>query len=192
MNLSPKSRTDGIVVQETKDEIMIYDLERNKAVCLNQTAGDVWKLCNGKRTISEIAQVLSEKENHPVSDQLVLLAVEQLKSESLFSNSEEIDTSFDGLSRRDIVRKVGVASMIALPIVSSIVAPTAIAAQSIACFAPGTCIAAGDDLCNGGCMGTQPVRIWTSTDGSCTGTPSAAILGCTGPVETFPSDIQIV
>ena len=39
---NPLSRQDNIVIQELKDEILIYDLQ-NKALCLNQTSATIGK-----------------------------------------------------------------------------------------------------------------------------------------------------
>lgn len=43
----PKSRRENIVVQEFDDEVLIYDLERDRAFCLNKTSAVVWRACNG-------------------------------------------------------------------------------------------------------------------------------------------------
>ena len=34
----PTARKNDLVIQELPDELLIYDLSRNKALCLNQTA----------------------------------------------------------------------------------------------------------------------------------------------------------
>ena len=60
----------------------------------------------------------------------MLFAVSELNEKGLIENGEKIADKFKGLSRREIVRKVGVASLVALPIVSSILAPQAAAAES--------------------------------------------------------------
>ena len=39
----PVARKSGLVVQEMPDEVLVYDLNSNKAHCLNQTAASVWK-----------------------------------------------------------------------------------------------------------------------------------------------------
>jgi hypothetical protein len=38
---NPKNRKNDIVIQELKDEILIYDLTTNKAYCLNETSAAV-------------------------------------------------------------------------------------------------------------------------------------------------------
>jgi hypothetical protein len=51
----PRARTDGLVVKELTDEVLVYDLKRDKAHCLNLAAAAVWKLCDGRSTAAEIA-----------------------------------------------------------------------------------------------------------------------------------------
>ena len=36
--LNPIARSNGLVVQEMPDEVLVYDLDSNKAHCLNETA----------------------------------------------------------------------------------------------------------------------------------------------------------
>jgi len=70
-----------------------------------------------------------------ISNDFVLFALTQLKEEGLISNGDLIPDGFAGLTRREVVKKIGFASMVALPIVSSIVAPQPTFAQS--CVNPG-------------------------------------------------------
>ncbi|HZH35571.1 MAG TPA: hypothetical protein VEX64_12070 [Pyrinomonadaceae bacterium] len=37
----PKARENDLVVQELKDEVLIYDLKINKAYCLNETSAAI-------------------------------------------------------------------------------------------------------------------------------------------------------
>lgn len=126
----PLSRRSNLVVQELNGEVLIYDLSINKAVCLNETSALVWTLCDGKRSVNEISQELGKKLNLPGNEDLVWFALDQLKKENLISNSEDIISNFQGMSRREVIRKVGFATMIALPLITSMVAPTAAHAAS--------------------------------------------------------------
>jgi hypothetical protein len=137
MKGNPTSRQSDIVVQELKGEILIYDLKINKAFCLNETSALVYELCDGNNSISDISKQLTKKLKQPVSEDLIWLAIDQLKQDNLLENSPEIETKFEGLSRREVIRKVGIASMIALPVISSLIAPTAAMAQSGVCVNEG-------------------------------------------------------
>jgi hypothetical protein len=124
----PVARKSGLVVQEMPDEVLVYDLNSNKAHCLNQTAASVWKACDGKTSISEIAAHFGKG----ASEDLVWLAIDQLNESQLLES--QIQSKFKGQSRRDVIKKIGLASIIAVPVIASLVAPqNALAAQSCNC-----------------------------------------------------------
>jgi hypothetical protein len=129
-NIYPKSRRANIVVQDAGNEVLIYDLAKNKAYCLNQTSALVWQNCDGNNSVADISRELSGKAKIDVSDEMVWLALDGLKRDDLLENGDEFEINFNGLNRRQIIKKVGLASMIALPIISAVIAPTAAAAQS--------------------------------------------------------------
>jgi Coenzyme PQQ synthesis protein D (PqqD) len=147
--LKPQAKLDNLVVQELSDEILIYNLQNNKAYSLNETTTLVWQNCDGIKDVSQIAQTLEKKLNQPIPYELVWLALDSLKKEKLV-DYEEVNPS--GLNRREIIKRVGLATMVALPILASVVAPTAAYAQSgvppMACFEctkkdPAECVACG-------------------------------------------------
>lgn len=143
-----KTRQSNLVVQELQNEILIYDLDKNKALSLNGTASAVWRLCDGEKSVTEISRIMSRELNSPISEDLVWLALDQLQKENLLENTQTIKSKFEGISRREVIRKVGLATMVALPVISSIVAPTALHAQSGGCIIDGQehCIEAQPDI----------------------------------------------
>lgn len=172
----PLRRKEEIIVQELNGEVLIYDLKTNKAVCLNETSSMVWDACDGNQSVSEISQSIGKKLNSPANEDIVWLALDQLKKERLIANGGEVVSKFDGMSRREVIRKVGLGTMIALPLVSSLVAPTAVSAQSTSTCRTGSpfgsqqrngcnCQSSGNCLsnicCGGGGTGT----------GTCSATP---------------------
>jgi len=52
----PRARKDGLVIKELVNETLVYDLERDEAHCLNQTAALVWKT-----TVAKMAGFLGEQ-----------------------------------------------------------------------------------------------------------------------------------
>ncbi|CAN5708947.1 hypothetical protein BH20ACI3_BH20ACI3_03420 [soil metagenome] len=74
----PRARKAGLVVKGLNDEFLVYDLKRDKAHSLNQSAAFVWKKCNGRRTVAEVAQALGKEFEVPADEQTVWLALEQL------------------------------------------------------------------------------------------------------------------
>lgn len=130
---NPRSRNQDLVIQELKKEVLIYDLKINKAYCLNETSALVWNACDGSRSVAEISTIIGKQTNKAFGEDLVWLAVDQFKQDNLLDNSDQIISDFNGLSRREAIKKAGLASMIALPVIASLLAPSAVMAQSGSC-----------------------------------------------------------
>jgi hypothetical protein len=136
----PVARKQGLVVQEMPEEVLIYDLDTNKAHCLNKTAAFVWKSCDGNKSIADITKSFESDFGSPVEEDLVWLAIEQLNDKNLLS--ENLPTNFKGQNRREVIKKIGFAAVVALPVVASLTAPSsALATASCACVAPADCAA---------------------------------------------------
>lgn len=139
-DIKPVSRKTDIVVQDYAHEVLIYDLLEDKAFSLNETSAFIWQLCDGSNSISDIAENSSKKFNVSISDEFVWLALEQLKKDNLLENPGDFSADFGGLSRREVIRKIGFATLVALPLVSSLIAPTAAhAASGSAATCSGSC-----------------------------------------------------
>lgn len=183
MTNKPTSRKANIVVQEMDSEILIYDLSINKAYCLNQTAGLVFQLCDGKRTVAEISDLMSKELKMLVSEDCIWLTLNELKKDGLLENANELANHFAGLTRREVVKRVGLASMVMLPLISSVVAPNAAMAQSggIALF--GACPFSDGPGCQAGlncknCSGPCSVPNWCCASGVLVGGAQGRILNC--------------
>jgi hypothetical protein len=156
-HITPKARKESLVVQESDNEILIYDLDSNKAVCLNETSALIWQACDGNNNVSDITALIGKQLNSPVNDDFVWLALDQLKKENLIENKEEVAIDYNGMSRREVIRKVGLASVVALPIVSSLVAPQAANAGSPAACQARTC-QQNADCTSVGCTACAPAQ----------------------------------
>ncbi len=139
----PKAKTTDIVVQELENEMLVYDLENDKAHHLNETVSFVWKQCDGKTPVREIAAALSDKLKTNIEDDFVSLAIYELQKANLLS-SASADLEID-LTRRNILFKYAPMA-VALPVVMSLVAPPSAHAQS--CFAPGVPCPSGGTCCD--------------------------------------------
>lgn len=131
MNNLPKSRQSNLVVQEFENEVLVYDSKLNKAYCLNETARLVFESCDGVRTVTEISSLLAQKLKAKVTDEFIRLTVNDLQKNGLMEDTGFPDDPLSAQSRREMIKKVGLASMIALPLISSIVAPRAANAASL-------------------------------------------------------------
>lgn len=132
-NYLPRSRKKDIAMQELFNEILIYDLKIDKAFCLNHTSALIWQACDGSNSITKIAQSVSQKLNTPVEEDLVRLALDNLRRKNLIDDLEKSVPFLDKMERRNLLKKIGLVSMIALPIISSLAIPHAAAAQRITC-----------------------------------------------------------
>jgi hypothetical protein len=140
----PLARKEGLVIQEMPDEVLVYDLETNKAHCLNETAAFVWNSCDGKKSVADITKLFGNQSGKPVEENLVWLAIDQLNENNLLA--QELKADFQGQTRREVIKKVGLAAVIALPIVSSLVAPTA--AHAVACTGTVASCSSAAGTCN--------------------------------------------
>jgi hypothetical protein len=97
---------------------------------LNETSSYIWQNCDGKKGIADLSFALQKKAKQPVKKEVIWLALNDLKKEGLVSFEAETPQELTGLNRREVIRKIGFASMVTLPIITSLVAPTAAMAQS--------------------------------------------------------------
>lgn len=147
--LKPRARKERLVVQELADETLVYDLDRDRAHCLNQTAGFVWRQCDGRATTREIAQALGKSTDSQVDEKVVWLAIDQLARHHLMMDIPPTPKQFAGMNRREVVRALGIA--VAVPVVASIVAPTP--AQAATCKGTGQPCSSGLECCSTICNG---------------------------------------
>ncbi len=66
--MNPQARKDRLVIEELPEETLIYDQERHKAHCLNQTAAFVWGRCDGRTSVDGLAKALEDELGIPVLD----------------------------------------------------------------------------------------------------------------------------
>jgi len=134
----PKQRNERLVIDELPDEILVYDLDRHKAHCLNGTAAMVWRRCDGKTPPTEIARRLKSDLDQPFNEELVWLAVSQLEKVHLLEEPIGLPSRLAGMSRREMVRALGIGAVVTVPLITSIVSPTPV--QAVTCVPKnGTC-----------------------------------------------------
>lgn len=145
---TPQARTEGLLVQEVQDEILVYDLKRHWAFCLNKAAAAIWESCDGQTPVAEIIRTVEKKLQVPMNEQLVWLTLDKLgKSRLLCEQITQPSDATPRISRRKAMRKIGGAAVIALPLITSVITPTAVQAATI-CRIPNTsCTAATIGCC---------------------------------------------
>ncbi len=89
------------IVRQLCDELLVYDKATNKAHCLNESAAEVWNLCDGKRTVAEIVPLLKKKAKAPTDEQLLWMALLRLEKAGLLQNNLPLSGPVCTLSRRE-------------------------------------------------------------------------------------------
>ena len=142
------------------DEVLVYDSRTDKGFCLNQTAAFVWKSCTGENSVTDIVKQFENKSGAAVENDLIWLAIDQLNERNLLEGN--VPAHFAGESRRSVLKKIGFASMVALPVIASMAAPTAVMAVGCSGTRNGN---AGE--CTG-CEGAPCSCSGTTATGTCT------------------------
>ena len=147
--LMPRARQDELVVEELQDETLVYDLERHKARCLNRTAALVWRHCDGRTSVAEVATLLEEQSATPADEAVVWMALDRLSRAHLLSDPVTLPEDRAQYSRREMLRKLRRVAGITLllPVIESIVAP--LAAAQASCLTTAQCTALSQPNCTG-------------------------------------------
>jgi hypothetical protein len=150
----PSARSNGLVVQRLEGEVLVYDTERHTAHCLNPNAALIWEHCDGKRTVSQLSEILHAANGNPTTtskekDELVWVALDQLDKSHLLAGPVIRPEITSGMSRRQLMKAAGIAALIAVPVVSTIVAPKA--AEASTCLASGQSCSISSQCCSGLC-----------------------------------------
>ena len=114
-------------MQDVLDEIVVFDLDRNKAHSLNPTAAAVWTQCVRQTPRAEAVDLLSQKLGPGRGETALDYALAQLQRARLLQDPV---AQAEGMSRRAVMRRIGLAAAAGLPIVTSLAAPPALHAQS--------------------------------------------------------------
>lgn len=178
MKTLPLARTQGVLMQDLEKEVLLYDLKINKAYSLNETLTIIYQNCDGKTTFDEL-----RKKYHELKDDLIILSLDKLSENNLLV--EKFETN---ISRRNLIRNATIAS-VSLPIITMIVAPTAVNAAS-ACFPEGRACTTTAECCDGGQISGDTERQCLAVTGVCQdcifdgsfgyGDPNAASICCNG------------
>jgi hypothetical protein len=130
MKQFPLARRDNLIVEELPGEVLVYDLNTDKAHCLNRTAALIWKNCDGEKTEGDLAALLQHELKTPMPMEVVVLGLEELAGYGLL----QVDASAPPraqVSRRRLIRNLGLTAAIALPVIMSLSVPAAAGAGSV-------------------------------------------------------------
>jgi hypothetical protein len=142
----PAARVENLVTTTSRDEVLVYDQDRHHIHHLNATAAVVWNLCNGRRTVNELARIAA------IDEDAVCLALRKLEDAHLLEGPLETGVRGTTQSRRSFMKKAAVAG-VAVPMIASVSAPSASAANSANKAALGASCKGGGNCASGNCCG---------------------------------------
>jgi Coenzyme PQQ synthesis protein D (PqqD) len=120
------ARTEGLVVEEIGDELLVYDLDTDEAHSLDPVAAAIWRACDGTTTTADIAARLNLDEG------AVQATLKHLGELNLLTGEARVVAVTH--SRRAVLRRglvAGAAGAVAIPVIRSIVAPATADAISV-------------------------------------------------------------
>lgn len=180
--LAPIARRQGLIVRELAEEVLVYDEQTNAAHSLSPTAAFVWRHCDGRTSVAEIAALLQEQSSSvTVQPDSVWAAIEELgESDLLEVKAHRIELG-KGVTRREAL-KWGAAAT-AAPLIWTLITPV----QAMASTCPSTCCPASQGNCivhsATGCTGSG-LTCCGCTDADCPCSPPGVgtcnANGCTG------------
>ena len=144
--MKPAARKDELLIEELGEETLVYDLKRHKAFCLNRTTSLVWRRCDGRTTMIEMADQLIKDlaGDTNLSDDaaldLVRFALDRLERARLLESSGVGAEDGKLLSRRSLagrLARIAGGLAVLVPAVTVVNAPATVSA--------GSCIS--DDEC---------------------------------------------
>ena len=128
--LRPRSiPNDRIIVREIETETLLYDEGTHRAWCLNRSSACVWRRCDGNHTVKELAEAASRELGCAMGEDLVLLTLDELREKNLLEEPSA-PLFADGISRRRMIGRAGLAAAALLPVIAAIAAPPSAMALS--------------------------------------------------------------
>lgn len=126
----PLARDTELTKERLFSETIIYDHQRHRVHCLNRVLAFVLEQCDGHTPVHVMAERLLDAMNLPPDQDIILLALRQLKRIHLLTGEIPELSSKDLPSRRELGRRLAYWGGVMLPAVASIAAPTPAMAQS--------------------------------------------------------------
>jgi hypothetical protein len=128
----PAARDEGLLIENVADEVVVYDVEGKEAHCLSALPAVVFMNCDGRTSLADLADVAGKKLGRTVSTEDVQDVLTELQNRDLLTARAD---GMGAMTRRSMLRKSAIAGGVvtAAPLISSVFAPPALAANSATC-----------------------------------------------------------
>jgi hypothetical protein len=149
---STRFKQRKLIAREIGDELLLFDEQTSTAHCLNGIAGEMWTACEAESSAADITDSLCSRWPE-LKEDVVEASLSHMADAGLLEETEEQEIV--SMSRRNLVRKMGLAAAVALPIVvTSVLIPPAASAAS--CGKTGAICGLGQPPCCAGfhCLAT--------------------------------------
>ncbi len=167
----PRRRTSGLLLQQTGEDLVVFDQQRNLSHALNRTAALVFEHADGSRSVDDLVALLQTELNETADEDLVLMTLGKLRRAHLLEEAGPRTAEAMRNSRRRFVRKIGLVGSLTLllPMVETVVAPHSAHAQSGTASAA-SCESESDSGCSTSCA--------TACASGCPGGCALSITAC--------------
>src|SRR5262249_20770608 len=127
------------------------DTVTDKAHCLNRGAAELWRHCDGRRSIDDLARHLYGDLPAERGEQVVRLGLERLRRRGLVEGIGK--QAVVDRERRELIGRLAMAAAagLAIPLVSSAMAPKP--GYAVSCGLTGSPCNNGLECCSGVCLG---------------------------------------
>ena len=117
-----------LVARTIGDELLLFDEETSTAHCLNGIAGEMWMACEERSSAASVTDFLRPRWPD-IEEEVVCASLSELAAAGLLEETPVGENVSTG--RRELIRKLGFAAAVALPIaITSLLIPPAAAAAS--------------------------------------------------------------
>jgi hypothetical protein len=147
----PLARSEGLIIESLEDEVLVFDLKSQKSHCLNRTAVMIWEHCDGQTNVAQMTRILNKDLNLSISEQAIWFGLKQLAGANLLQERLNPPANIAKVSRRELIRRVGLTAAATLPLILTITAPTAKAQAT--CLPRDAACTANSQCCSGNCRG---------------------------------------
>lgn len=126
---TPSARSERLITHVVRDEMVVYDEDRDHIHQLNAVATAVWLASNGQRSLDEIAGTASVTLGTALDQGSVREALTRLDAAHLLNDPLPPQWRMTGTTRRQFLTRSAIAGA-ALPLIVSVSAPQAAHAAS--------------------------------------------------------------
>ena len=88
-DLQMPARREGLIERELENELILYDPGSDRAYLLNQVSAAIWDMCDGRMSVSRMAEEIAQHFAIPIEQALDDLhsALSQLLDEGVLTRS---------------------------------------------------------------------------------------------------------